>query len=34
MCGDRTLFVSLKRFAKLEQVKLANHSTILAYRKG
>jgi hypothetical protein len=34
MCGDRTLFGSLKRFAEPEQVKLADHSTILAYGKG
>ena len=34
MCGDRTLFGSLKRFAEPLEVNLADNSTILAYRKG
>src|SRR6266487_3600785 len=34
MCGDRTLFERIKRFAEPKLVKLANHTTILAYGKG
>ena len=34
MCGDRTLFVSLKRFAEPQFVKQADDSRILAYGKG
>ena len=34
MCGDRTLFERLKKFPELELVKLANHTTILAYGRG
>ena len=34
MCGDKSLFRSIKRFPEPQVVKLADSSTILAYGKG